>query len=134
MLHGDAFLQLLDQRFFELHDQPAILTDQMIVMSIIVSNFVARCAVTKVKLVGHAALGQHLHGAVDSRVSYARLEFPDACEQLFDRRMGFGLEECGNDELALLRRTQAFLGHVVVQVATETLDARVFGSVPHGRR
>src|SRR5258708_4134113 len=124
VLARDLVLQLLDARLLELGNLATLHADEVVVVSRVVGQLVARQAVTEAPLVGDAALREQLEGTVDRRVPDARVAGAHHGEQLLDADVVVGPKERLDDELALVGGAQALREHVALKHRPEVVELR----------
>src|SRR5438132_7644809 len=105
----DLFLQLLELLIMKLHDEAALLADEVIVVLGIACHLVTRLAVAELTGGGQSAVGQQPERSIDRRISDPGMPAPPTREQLVDRDVALRAQEDLHDGLALLRRFQVLL-------------------------
>jgi hypothetical protein len=124
VLVSDVLLQFFDARLFEFDDVPALDANEVIVVRGVVGEFITSQSVAEAALVGDAAFGEKLEGAIDGGVADPRVLFAHLGEQLFDADVIFGTKKRLDDESALICGPQALFDHVRLQNPAEMLEFR----------
>ena len=108
-------LQRRNTRADELHDPPAFLTHQMVVILPRVYVFVEKMASPQAVAPGQAAAHQEIEISVDGRAGYLRSPIRERAKDLFRVEMPVLREELLEEKLALTSHSHALTGQVVLK-------------------
>jgi len=103
VLRGDLILLILNLLAVKLYQPPALGTDQMVVMLVIVKMLVPRVAVSQTLFASQPAFGQKFKRAVNGREPHGRVFDFDQVVEVFRAEMAFGLEKDFEYQLTLCR-------------------------------
>src|SRR3954451_18543112 len=94
-------LQRLDLRRKELDHTPALGTDHVIVMVVIVVMFVVGLVIAEPYLAGQTGLGKQFEGAVNGSVAYRGVVFVNEPVEVLTGQMFLGAEKSFEDQVSL---------------------------------
>jgi len=111
VLPGDFLLKLFYARVLEFDDLPTAGADQVIVMFIQVTGFIARLAIAEMTLLSDAALSKQLQGPVNGGITDPGI-FPAQTQvKFFGREVRADTQELLENYFPLAGRLQALVEH-----------------------
>ena len=109
-LRGCLVLKGLDPRIIKLDRPPALHTDHVIVVFVVVEVFVSRNAIGEIDLPRQTAFHENLHGAIHRRVSDAGILLTHHAVDILHAAVSLMVQENVQDQLAVRRELElAFL-------------------------
>ena len=111
VLPCDFLLKLFYARIFEFDDLPTADADQVIVMLIQVTGFIACLAISEMTLLGDAAFSKQLQGPVNGGITDPGIFPAQAQVKLFGREVRADTQELLENNFPLAGRLQAPVEH-----------------------
>jgi hypothetical protein len=111
VLLDNLLLQALDTQALELDDLSTIGADKVVVVMVTLAGLVKGLPGAEVPLLGDAALGEQLQGAVDGGITDAGMLATNPEIQTLGGKMIGGVQKFVKDRLPLAGRLQTFPGH-----------------------
>ena len=109
VLPGDFLLKLFYARVLEFDDLPTADADQVIVMFIQVTGFIARLAIAEMTLLSDAALSKQLQGPVNGGITDPGIFPAQAQVKLFSGEVRADTQELLENNFSLAGRFQALV-------------------------
>src|SRR6267142_311334 len=113
VLDGHLILNSFQLRRVELDDLSTDRTDHVIVMLMLVIVFVMGAAIAEARFAGQPRISQELQGAVDRRLSHARVLFTHQAIEIFTGHVILGAEKDFQDQVALRGSLEALSAKVL---------------------